>query len=157
MVGIEIERKFLVINHDWRPRQGVVFRQGYLNRDRGRTVRVRLAGDRGYLTIKGAAQGLVRAEFEYEIPGQDAQQLLGLCEGPLIEKTRYRVSHEGHVWEVDEFAGENQGLVVAELELDSPDEPFVRPPWVGREVSDDHRYSNSQLSLRPYKVWRDEA
>jgi len=113
-----------------------------------------VAGDHGFLTIKGAADGLVRAEFEYTIPRQDAEELLLLCEGPLIEKTRYRVPFEGHIWEIDEFTGDNQGLVVAEIELGTAEEPFALPPWVGQEVSNDPRYANSQLSLRPYKLWK---
>ncbi len=157
-MAVEIERKFLVKSDLWREgASGEVYRQGYLNREKGRTVRVRLAGGRGYLTIKGVPQGFTRAEFEYEIPSDDAEQLLVLCEGPVIEKLRYRVPFEGFVWEVDEFLGANAGLVVAEIELPSEDTPFVTPPWAGKEVTGDARYSNSQLSVRPFTAWADPA
>jgi adenylate cyclase len=152
-VGIEIERKFLVVGTDWRQGQGTRFQQGYLNRDKERTVRVRLAGDRAFLTIKGRATGVVRAEFEYAIPVNDAEQLLKLCDGPLIEKFRYLVVHEGSTWEVDEFLGDNAGLVVAEIELQSEDQAFARPPWLGREVTGDPRYFNSSLAVNPYRAW----
>mgnify|MGYP003551531168 FL=1 len=118
-MAIEIERKFLVSGTDWRAGESTLFRQGYLNRDKERTVRVRIAGNQAYLTIKGISTGATRAEFEYEIPVADAGQLLLLCDGPLIEKTRYVVPHAGMLWEVDEFHGANSGLVVAEIELQS--------------------------------------
>jgi CYTH domain-containing protein len=152
-MGLEIERKFLVKGVLWRNDTGVLYRQGYLNREAARTVRVRVAGDAAFLTIKGKSLGATRAEFEYPIPLADAQALLSLCDGPLIEKTRFIVHHAGHRWEVDEFAGDNAGLVVAELELASEDEAFVPPDWVGDEVTDDPRYFNSRLATRPFKDW----
>jgi CYTH domain-containing protein len=160
-MGIEIERKFLVLaagsrpseDMPWRHRQGTLLRQGYLNRDPQRTVRVRIAGDSACLTLKGASHGPVRSEFEYPIPLEDAAALLKMCDGPLIEKVRYTVEHGGLCWEVDEFRGENHGLVLAELELTAADEPFERPAWVGEEVTDDPRYFNSQLAVRPYATW----
>lgn len=152
-MAIEIERKFLVVNDEWRSAPAVYFCQGYLNRDRTRTVRVRIAGTTGYLTIKGVSKGATRAEFEYEIPLEDAKQLLRLCDGPLIEKHRRKVTHEGMLWEVDEFLGDNQGLVVAEIELTSEEQAFSKPDWVGVEVTADERYYNSNLSVMPYKRW----
>lgn len=150
---LEIERKFLVTGHAWRSDDAVLYRQGYLNRDKQRTVRVRIAGDRAFLTIKGVSSGATRVEFEYEIPVSEAAQLLTLCDGPLIEKTRHRVTVGPHVWEVDEFHGDNDGLVVAEIELGSEDEAFARPEWVSVEVTEDARYYNSNLAVRPFRTW----
>lgn len=152
-MAIEIERKFLVTGDAWRQADGTRLSQGYLNRDKERTVRVRVAGNKAFLTIKGLTSGASRAEFEYEIPLTDAEQLLPLCDGPLVEKIRYVVAHDGHSWEVDEFLGDNAGLVVAEIELQSEDESFSRPKWVGVEVTDDSRYFNSSLALKPYCMW----
>lgn len=152
-MAVEIERKFLVTGDGWRNGSGVLYRQGYLNRDKSRTVRVRIAGDAAFLTIKGRSVGATRAEFEYPIPVADAQALLALCDGPLIEKTRYRVPHAGHEWEVDVFAGDNAGLVVAELELQSESEAFAAPAWLGEEVSHDARYFNSNLATQPFCTW----
>lgn len=153
-MGVEIERKFLVSSDLWRQgASGERYRQGYLCREKGRTVRVRVAGGRGCLTIKGAPLNLARPEFEYEIPLSDAEQLLALCVGPIIEKVRHRVPFGGFVWEVDEFQGANAGLVVAEIELPAEDTVFDRPPWAGTEVTEDPRYSNSQLSVRPFSLW----
>jgi len=153
-MGVEIERKFLVRRDLWPGTPApTLFRQGYLARGTAATARVRRAGDRGFLTIKGRPTGLVRPEFEYEIPAQDADELLTLCHGPLIEKRRHLVEHEGHTWEVDDFLGANAGLLVAEIELDSPDEAFARPPWVGDEVTDDLRYLNSNLVEHPFSEW----
>lgn len=153
-MGIEIERKFLVVGEDWK--QGItpqLLSQGYLNRDKQRTVRVRIAGDEAWLTIKGQSQGATRAEFEYAIPLEDARALLALSDGPCVEKYRWRVAHDGLVWEVDEFLGDNAGLVVAEVELSSEDQVFDKPAWVGAEVSHDPRYFNSSLASRPYRSW----
>ncbi|MEZ4363567.1 MAG: CYTH domain-containing protein [Kofleriaceae bacterium] len=153
-MGTEIERKFLVLDDSWR--DGAAGRrlvQGYLCRDPERTVRVRLDGERGLLTIKGQSQGAARAEFEYEVPRADAEALLSMCLPPLIDKRRYEVEHEGARWEIDEFLGDNAPLVVAELELASEDASFERPPWLGREVTDDPRYFNSQLAQTPYSRW----
>jgi CYTH domain-containing protein len=155
-MGIEIERKFLVNGTGWKKTaQGVEYRQGYLTLDPERTVRVRIAGEKGYLTVKGGSRGLTRLEFEYEIAYADAVDLLDrLCIKPLLEKKRYRVEHQGLVWEVDEFAGENSGLVVAEVELESETQEFSPPDWIGEEVSADPRYFNASLVLRPWKTWK---
>jgi CYTH domain-containing protein len=146
------------VNRDlWRPRNdGVAFRQGYLSRVADRLVRVRVAGNAAFLTIKGrsSAAAVSRLEFEYPIPIEDAGTLLDLlCERPLIEKTRYEEIVGGHIWTVDVFQGENDGLILAEIELFSEDEPFDRPGWLGREVSDDPRYFNSELSKKPFGYW----
>ena len=156
-MGIEIELKFLVLGSAWRECSGTRICQGYLNRDPHRTVRVRIAGEQAYLTVKGVTQGNTRAEFEYEISVTDAEQLMALCDGPTIDKVRRKIAHGGHVWEVDEFLGQNAGLVVAEIELASEDETFSVPAWVGREVSDDSRYFNSQLATNPYCNWGVQA
>jgi adenylate cyclase len=155
-MATEIERKFLVQGTQWRNEAGTRIKQGYLNRDKARTVRVRVRGDQAFLTVKGLTQGASRAEFEYEIPLADAEELLKLSDGPLIEKTRYVVIHDGSKWEVDEFHGDNSDLVVAEIELQSKDEQFSRPPWLGREVTDDDRYYNSSLASHPYRDWRQQ-
>ena len=153
-MGIEIERMFLVVGEDWKRGQTPqLLSQGYLNRDKQRTVRVRIAGDEAWLTIKGQSQGATRAEFEYAIPLEDAQQLLELSDGPRVEKYRWRVPLGGLVWEVDEFLGDNAGLVVAEIELSSEAQAFDKPAWVGAEVTDDPRYFNSSLASRPYRSW----
>ena len=156
-MATEIERKFLVQGTQWRNEAGTRIKQGYLNRDKARTVRVRVRGDQAFLTVKGLTQGASRAEFEYEIPLADAEELLKLSDGPLIEKTRYVVVHDGSKWEVDEFQGDNSDLVVAEIELQSKDEQFSRPPWLGREVTDDDRYYNSSLASHPYSDWRQQG
>jgi adenylate cyclase len=154
-MATEIERKFLPANDGWRGLdQGQAYCQGYLCSGAGRTVRVRTASDRGYLTIKGPTLGFSRSEYEYPIPLGEARELLdNLCMKPLIEKIRYRISYAGFVWEIDEFKGENDGLVVAEIELEYPEQEFVMPPWIGREVTDDPRYRNSSLALNPYRNW----
>lgn len=154
-MGVEIERKFLVISDEWRRMAtGVVYRQGYLCLEPGRTVRVRVAGDAAYLTIKGLSSGISRLEFEYPLPVVDAQVMLDeLCEHPIIEKIRYAVEYQGFTWEVDEFFGENEGLIVAEIELAEEEQSFAKPPWIGAEVSDDHRYGNASLVRHPYSAW----
>ncbi len=151
----EIERKFLVNGDDWRHlAMGQPYRQGYLSTVKERTVRVRVMGDRGFLTVKGISRGATRAEFEYAIPLDDANEMLDhLCERPLIEKTRYRIRVDDLTWEVDEFAGENQGLITAEIELNDEQQAFSRPDWLGREVTDDPRYFNSNLVANPFKNW----
>ena len=148
-MGIEIERKFLVKGEGWREAPFTRFVQGYLNRDKQRTVRVRIEGHRAFLTVKGVSRGAVRAEYEYAIPLADARELLTLCEPPLIEKRRHVVAHLGSRWEVDEFVGYLAGLVLAEIELTAPDQPFERPDWLGEEVTGDPRYFNANLSLSP--------
>lgn len=152
-MGIEIERKFLVIGDAWRTPTGVAIGQGYLNRDKNRTVRVRLADSQAFLTIKGPSQGATRQEFEYPIPLEDALQMLELCDGTVIRKTRHLVIHDGNRWEVDEFHAENQGLVFAEIELTTEDQTFAKPDWLGREVTDDPRYFNSNLISHPFFQW----
>lgn len=151
----EIERKFLVKDTRWKALgNGKLFRQGYLSLEPERTVRVRVAGDKGFLTIKGKTTGVTRAEYEYEIPVSEAASMLdNLCAGPRIEKMRYRIHHAGQIWEVDEFLGDNAGLVVAEIELESEDQQIDLPEWVGEEVSGDPRYYNSNLTLHPFSQW----
>lgn len=146
-MGLEIERKFLVSGEGWRDgAQAEALRQGYLPGGRV-SVRVRVAGPRGFLTLKSAAAGLVRAEYEYEIPLRDAEALLDeFCEGPVLEKVRYSVLVHGRVWTVDVFAGDLEGLRLAEVELDTADQDVTLPPWIGREVTGDARYLNSSLA-----------
>jgi adenylate cyclase len=157
-MGVEIERKFLVHGTEWQAGLlGIEYRQGYLNVDPDRTVRVRLAGDQGYLTIKGTSTGASRLEFEYSIPADEAVQLLELlCRKPLIEKIRYRVPHAGQTWDVDEFFGDNRGLVLAEIELDYEGQTFELPPWVGQEVTADTRFYNACLAERPLVCWSEQ-
>lgn len=152
-MGQEIERKFLVTSLDWKTQTPVYYCQGYLNRDKHRTVRIRVAGESAQLTVKGVNDGATRQEFEYSIPVKDAQAMLKICEQPLIEKHRHVVAFDGFDWEVDEFLGENEGLVVAEIELESANQEFPRPPWVGEEVTEDSRYYNSRLSKNPFTSW----
>jgi adenylate cyclase len=153
-MGVEIERKFLVRDRSVLDGStGVRYRQGYLTRVPERTVRVRLAGDRGFLTIKGRSSGASRAEFEYEIPVADAEALLALCEPPLIDKTRHRLAAGSLTWEIDVFHGENDGLIVAEVELESSEQALDLPDWVGMEVTDDARYFNANLVAAPYRTW----
>ena len=153
-MGTEIERKFLVTSDRWRHgATGTPFVQGYLSTVPERTVRVRRMGDAGTLTIKGKAAGIARCEFEYPLPLGDTLALLELCERPLISKIRHRVTHEGTLWEVDVFGGENAGLVVAEVELTHPEEQVALPDWVGDEVTHDPRYLNANLVKRPFTSW----
>ena len=155
-MGKEIERKFLVKNDAWRNlAEGVLYRQGYLSSVKERIVRVRLVGDKGFLTIKGLTVGAARAEYEYEIPAADARAMLDdLAEKPLIEKLRYKISYAGLIWEIDEFLGDNAGLIVAEVELDSETQTISKPDWLGTEVTDDACYFNSNLVRQPFKQWR---
>jgi adenylate cyclase len=155
-VPAEIERKFLVLGTGWRTRDPQRISQGYLSRDAERTVRVRIADPKAYLTVKGRTTGASRAEFEYEIPLADAEALLALCDGPRVEKLRHRVRHGAMTWEVDEFLGENRGLVVAEIELESEAQAFARPVWLGTEVTQDPRYFNSNLAAHPFTRWAAE-
>lgn len=154
-MAIEIERKFLVTGTVWKEgSKGVEYRQGYLSSHPERTVRVRTAGEKGYLTIKGKSKGASRSEFEYEIPYGEAVDLLKeLCEKPLIEKIRYKINFGGLIWEVDEFTGDNRGLVVAEVELTNEGQEVALPPWVGAEVTGDLRYYNSSLIRNPFSAW----
>lgn len=155
-MGVEIERKFLVKNDSWRSscQAKTRFMQGYMASRPEATVRVRLAGDTGYLTIKGERSNYTAAEFEYSIPAQDARYMLEtMCTGFIIEKWRHIVRFGGKIWEVDEFSGANNGLVLAEIELESAAEQFERPDWLGIEVSDDSRYFNAALAQTPYTTW----
>jgi adenylate cyclase len=153
-VAVEIERKFLVRGDGWRKGAGVRIRQGYLNRDKERTVRVRIAGDKAFLTVKGVSTGSSRREYEYAIPVADAEELLKICDGAILEKIRRTLDWKGLVWEVDEFLGANEGLIVAEVELETEDQPFERPEWLGAEVTGDPRYFNSNLCAHPYASWK---
>ena len=154
-MAIETERKFLVNGSAWRSMAaGMPYRQGYICAIEGRTVRVRIAGEQGFLTIKGPSVGISRAEFEYAIPLNDAVELLDtLCQKPLVEKVRYRIPWGGLVWELDEFSGENQGLILAEVELADPAQAIDLPDWIGMEVSGDPRYYNSNLVSHPFTQW----
>ena len=151
-MGLEIERKFLVAG-EFRSGTPKLYRQGYLSRVPERTVRVRVVDNLAWLTIKSLADDITRREYEYEIPIGDAKELLEMCDGPLIEKYRWHIEYEGMTWEVDEFLGQNAGLIVAEIELEAADQPFMLPPWAGKEVSSDDRYHNSRLSISPYSAW----
>jgi adenylate cyclase len=154
-MGKEIERKFLVKGDAWRGlAPGKKYRQGYLSTVKERTVRVRTAGDHGYITVKGVSTGASRAEYEYEIPVADANEMLdNLCQRPLIEKTRYRIPQDDVAWEVDEFEGENRGLIVAEVELKDEKQQVALPLWLGKEVTDDPRYFNANLVANPFIKW----
>lgn len=157
-MATEIEHKFLLANDDWRAlvTHSADFKQGYLNSDETSSVRVRIAGQQAWLNIKSATIGTHRQEFEYEIPVADAEDIItNLCHKPLIEKTRHFVNDGSHVWEIDVFAGENQGLTVAEIELSEIGEDFNKPSWLGKEVTHDVRYYNNNLSRHPYSTWKD--
>lgn len=165
-MATEIERKFLVKGENWRRQNqpeaalttGTLYRQGYLSTKKGCTVRVRLVGNQGYLTIKGLTQGFSRAEYEYPIPAEDAREMLDkLCDRPLIEKTRHKIEYAGLIWEVDEFAGENQGLIIAEVELTDENQIIELPDWIDKEVSDDPRYFNANLVQHPYSQWSENS
>ena len=153
-MGKEIERKYLVKSNEWKNlAQGVVYRQGYIATVGKQTVRVRIAGNQGYLTIKGENIGTTRSEFEYPIPVKDASEMLDtLCDRPLIEKTRYKIPIGDLIWEVDEFTGENEGLVIAEVELQSENQVIELPPWIDQQVTDP-KYYNSSLAKYPYSQW----
>jgi adenylate cyclase len=157
-VALEIERKYLVLDDSWRAQaeDSITMRQAYMQGSELSSVRVRLSGDKAHLNIKSATLGVSRLEFDYEIPIDDANEMLDkICEQPVIEKTRYHVPYKGHLWEVDVFNGENEGLVVAEIELKAEDEQFEMPSWVGKEVSDDPRYYNVCLVKNPYRLWKE--
>lgn len=154
-MGTEIERKFLLKGDAWRAgASGTMYRQGYLNSIKERTVRIRTVGDKAFLTIKGITVGATRAEYEYPIPFDECNAMLDtLAEKPIIEKKRYKIKQGDLTWEVDEFFGDNAGLIVAEVELTSEDQKFDKPVWVGDEVSGDPRYFNSNLIKHPYTKW----
>ena len=151
----EIERKFLVRDDTFKTGVTPLFiRQGFISTDKDSVVRVRIYGNRGFLTLKGSGTGISRTEFEYEIPVEDAHEMLEeLCKGPTIEKFRYVIEYEGHTWEVDEFMRENSGLVIAEIELTHESEGFLKPPWLGDEVTGDPRYYNANLISNPFTAW----
>lgn len=155
-MATEIEHKFLLRDDRWRQQieRSVRIRQGYLTSDARCSVRVRVADNQGFLNLKSGTLGIQRSEYEYPIPLNEAEEILDtLCEKPLLEKTRYYLHFREHLWEIDEFAGDNAGLIVAEVELSRSDESFARPEWVGEDVSHDMRYYNSQLALHPYRSW----
>jgi adenylate cyclase len=155
-MGVEIERKFLVDHEKWRRLEkpkGAYLRQGYLAPDAKNTIRIRVADEQGFITIKGISSGISRLEYEYLIPVAEAIEMLDSLTETDVEKVRYRIPFAGHVWEVDEFSGDNSGLVMAEIELKAENEPFDKPEWITREVSDDDRYYNSNLAKNPYKNW----
>ncbi len=152
----EIERKYLTVNDDWRENadDGIHIIQGYMVSNDKSSVRIRVNGDSANLNIKSKTIGIERSEYEYPIPLDEAMEMLdSLCDKPVIEKTRYHVLHDHNEWEIDVFAGDNEGLIVAELELNSPGESFSLPDWIGKEVSDDPRYYNICLVTNPYKNW----
>jgi len=156
-VALEIERKFLLRSEAWRAlaRSRVLMRQGYLSSNNHSSIRVRIAGDDAWLNLKAKRSTRTRLEFEYPIPRDDADEILrDLCSGPLVEKYRHEIVAGPHVWEIDEFLGDNAGLIVAEIELGSEDEPFDRPQWLGAEVTEDERYYNFNLAKRPYREWK---
>lgn len=158
-MAIEIEHKFLLANDNWREHisRSVRYRQGYLSSLPTSSIRVRTGNDRAWLNIKTATIGTHRHEYEYEIPPADANEILdSLCKKPLIEKVRYFVTDNGNLWEIDEFEGENQGLIVAEIELDETGQTFSKPPWIGLEVTGDLRYYNNNLAIHPYSEWRED-
>lgn len=155
-MAVEIERKFLVRRELWQPKEaGIAIVQGYLCSDAERTVRVRTWNEQAYLTVKGKSRGIRRLEFEYEIPFSDAKELLALCEQPVISKRRYVEQHVDNRWEIDVFEGDNEGLILAEVELLSEDAEISLPEWAGSEVSGDKRYYNSYLFRCPYRLWKE--
>jgi len=155
-MGKEIERKFKVIGTKFKDMvSGVYIHQGFLSTEKERVVRVRIIGDKGFLTIKGITKGATRLEYEFEIPVAEAQSLLKeLCIKPTIEKYRFNINYKGFLWEVDEFLGENSGLIIAEIELEEEAQEFETPPWIGNEVTDDPRYFNSNLIAHPFSNWQ---
>ncbi|KMN36387.1 MULTISPECIES: CYTH domain-containing protein [Chromobacterium] len=153
-MAVEIERRFVVIGDAWRGlAPGVQYRQGYLSVEKERTVRVRVVGDQAWLTLKSNISNVSRHEFEYPVPLADAQTIMGAMCPMVVDKLRHRIEHGGFIWEVDEFFGENAGLVLAEIELPDESTPFDKPEWIGAEVTEDGRYTNAYLSKNPYSRW----
>lgn len=156
-MGVEIEKKFLVNHDEWerlvKP-SGEFYRQGYLLTDPNKTIRVRQTTDKGFLTIKGISVGATRAEYEYEIPVEEAKELLDQFSVAELSKIRYKIALDDHIWEVDVFFGKNEGLIVAEIELSTEDENFSIPGWIDREVTGEERYYNSNLVTEPYQTWK---
>jgi len=154
-MNIEIERKFLLLNNLWKSEAvGVHYKQAYLNEKGDNTIRVRIEGKQAKLTIKSKATNISRMEFEYDIPMEDAEKLFLIAKTPAVEKYRYKIEYAGNIWEVDEFLGDNEGLVIAEIELESENQTFQKPSWIGMEVSGDKRYTNANLARNPYKNWK---
>jgi adenylate cyclase len=154
-MNIEIERKFLLLNNLWKSEAvGVHYKQAYLNEKGDSTIRVRIEGNQAKLTIKSKATNISRMEFEYDIPMEDAEKLFLIAKTPAVEKYRYKIKYAGNIWEVDEFLGDNEGLVIAEIELESENQTFQKPSWIGMEVSGDKRYTNANLARNPYKNWK---
>jgi CYTH domain-containing protein len=154
-LAIEIERKFLIKSDEWRNSDnGTNYKQGYISTDNERTVRIRISETMAYLTIKGKSESAKRLEYEYEIPVEDAEEMLNkLCKKPIIEKVRYKINYRGLTWEVDEFFGDNKGLILAEVELNNEYQKVDIPDWVGKEVTGDPKYYNANLIQNPYKNW----
>ena len=158
LMAIEIEHKFLLANNDWRDHitRSVKYRQGYLSSQATSSIRIRISDDHAWLNIKSATIGAHRHEYEYEIPQSDANEIINmLCRKPIIEKTRHFVIHDGNTWEIDEFDGDNRGLIIAEIELSEIGETFSKPHWLGEEVTHDLRYYNNNLAIHPYSEWRE--
>ncbi|HAA24558.1 MAG TPA: adenylate cyclase [Ruminiclostridium sp.] len=150
----EIERRFLVKNMSFKEKStGVLYRQGYLSTDPKTAIRVRTIGNRAFLSIKSVYDGISRLEYEYEIPYEDANEILHLCKKPIIRKYRYTIDYKGYTWEIDEFLDDNEGLVIAEIELQNEEEQFPKPGFIGEEITHDYRYLNVNLVNRPYKTW----
>jgi adenylate cyclase len=160
MKNMEIERKFLVNKEKWCSIEkscGISYIQGYLTIDEEKVIRVRIAGDKGFLTIKGKTETFSHPEYEYSIPADDARELIQQYTSSRVEKVRTRIPVGNHVWEVDEFLGENEGLLMAEIELETPEEVFEMPEWAGEEVTGDNLYYNAYLSLNPFQTWQEKA
>jgi len=160
MKNMEIERKFLVDKEKWSSIEkpdGINYMQGYLSIDEDKVIRVRIAGDKGFLTIKGKTETFSHPEYEYSIPADDAGELIQKYTATRVEKVRIRVPAGNHVWEVDEFHGENEGLLMAEIELETPEDVFEMPEWLGEEVTGDKRYYNAYLSLNPFQSWQEKT
>jgi len=154
-MGKEIERKFLVVGNQFKKlAKGIFYRQGFLCLENDNTIRIRIIDKNAFLTIKSKTQGISRLEFEYEIPFNEATEMLEKLCGKQIEKLRYTIEFEGFSWEIDEFLGENKGLVIAEIELENENQSFKKPSWIGEEVSKELRFYNSQLVINPYKNWK---
>ncbi len=153
-MAVEIERKFLVTGDGWQGHDGIRYRQGYLSVTAQCVVRVRIGGGHAYMTAKGSNTGIRRLEYEYPIPETDGNEIIDtLCDGRVVEKTRYRVPFGNFIWEVDEFHGANDRLLLAEIELENEEQPFVKPDWVGADVSEDPRYTNAMLAVHPFNNW----
>jgi adenylate cyclase len=157
-MAIEIEHKFLLANEDWRQhtQKSVRYKQGYLSSQPTSSIRVRISNRQAWLNIKSATIGTQRLEFEYEIPMPDAEEIINTLCGKLIEKIRHFITHDHNIWEIDEFEGDNQGLIVAEIELAEVGQKFTKPDWLGAEVTHDLRFYNNNLAINPYKNWRNK-